>query len=235
MAYKNKEDAQRYYQEYYYRKFGHYPVPFTKRTPEGKLAHERDMRKIWYYNNIEKAKLTAKKSREKHKEQRKLDNKLWLEKNKDWSKEYHKIYNKKWYQDNKETRSLQIKKYAQEHKKEIVGYVQKYAKKYPQKVKDYNKKFWITSAGAYRSIANRAKKWEGLLITLEEFKNISSKPCTYCGENKERIGIDRIDNLKGYTIENSTSCCKLCNFMKKTMTVNEFLTHIKKISEHNKT
>ena len=73
-----------------------------------------------------------------------------------------------------------------------------------------------------------------LEITLEDFTEIVSKPCEYCGEEKERRGIDRKDNTLGYTKENSASACKICNYMKKTMTVQDFLYHVKKIAEHTR-
>jgi flagellar biosynthesis GTPase FlhF len=224
MAYKNKQDADKYYQEYYFRKYGHYPKPLIRKSKEEKLAKKR----AWTKANADKEKAYAKKSRKKHKEQRKLDHKLWLEKNKDWSREYHKQYNKQWYQKNKVKRSLQLKQYQQTHRKEAVKYTQAYVKRNSQKVKDYNKKYGQTSIGVYRYIVVRAKKWVGIIITLEEFKKIISNPCVYCGENKNRRGIDRIDNSKGYTVENSAPCCKVCNYMKRTMTVMEFLMHIKK-------
>lgn len=56
--------------------------------------------------------------------------------------------------------------------------------------------------------------------------------CSYCGI-KEKLGIDRVDNSVGYTKENSVPCCKLCNFMKKAMSRNDFLSRIKKIYEFN--
>ena len=72
-------------------------------TKEEKLAKKRE----WYYKNIDKVKLSSKKSREKHKEKRKLDTKLWLEKNKEYSKEYHKQYHREWYKKNKTKRDQQ--------------------------------------------------------------------------------------------------------------------------------
>src|SRR3990167_5146505 len=68
-----------------------------------------------------------------------------------------------------------------------------------------------------------------VLLSLNKFTEIVSRPCIYCGESKERRGIDRIDNSIGYTKENSAPCCKICNYMKKTMTVSNFLAHVKKI------
>ena len=58
----------------------------NKATREQKLAGKRK----WYYDNIEKVKASSKKSREKHKDQRKLDNKNWVEKNKKYLSTYRK-------------------------------------------------------------------------------------------------------------------------------------------------
>jgi len=69
-------------------------------------------------------------------------------------------------------------------------------------------------------------------ISFEQFCKIIDNVCCYCGESEKRIGVDRIDNTKGYTIENSAPCCTLCNMMKKAMTVNDFLSHIKKIQTY---
>lgn len=71
-------------------------------------------------------------------------------------------------------------------------------------------------------------------ITKEEFKSLVTSDCYYCGidyknSNKSIYndfwevrynGIDRVDNTKGYTTENCVSCCKNCNFEKKTVTPN---------------
>lgn len=47
-------------------------------------------------------------------------------------------------------------------------------------------------------------------------------------------GIDRIINNQGYTIENCVPCCQSCNWMKKDLTEQEFLNHIKQISSYRK-
>ena len=100
------------------------------------------------------------------------------------------------------------------------------------------------------------------LLSKEEFRALTSKDCVYCGEkpkkshqtkhnyttkdgNKKSVtsngeykynGIDRVDNTKSYTIENCVTCCYVCNYMKRTMSVSEFQNHITKIfnwMEHN--
>jgi len=65
-----------------------------------------------------------------------------------------------------------------------------------------------------------------------EFWSLWQKPCTYCGSDINTIGLDRIDSSKGYTLDNVTPCCARCNEMKMADTVNEWLSHMKKVVEH---
>jgi hypothetical protein len=67
-------------------------------------------------------------------------------------------------------------------------------------------------------------------LTLEEFAKLWNKPCTYCAEPVEGIGIDRIDNSKGYTIDNTCSCCTICNMMKHKMSQEDFINKCKQIA-----
>lgn len=69
-------------------------------------------------------------------------------------------------------------------------------------------------------------------LTREQFNDFIYKNCIYCGEPSK--GIDRVDNSKGYTLENSVSCCGRCNIMKNDMTVFEFINKCKVIYENSK-
>ena len=101
--------------------------------------------------------------------------------------------------------------------------------------------------GAYK----RAAHLRGLTfeLTKEQFMDIVSKPCIYCGVDKSQIyrknnphrngmfkytGIDRYDNTKGYTVENCVPCCTKCNRMKLDMTPDEMLAQMKKIIANEK-
>lgn len=97
----------------------------------------------------------------------------------------------------------------------------------------------------YSAYRYNAKKAERLFdITFNEFVEITSKNCSYCGgKPQNRIktkeaepyiynGIDRVDNSLGYIKENCVPCCGKCNLMKRGMTVVEFISHIKKIYKH---
>lgn len=71
------------------------------------------------------------------------------------------------------------------------------------------------------------------LIDIEFYKNnIFNKNCYYCGDKYDGIGIDRIDNEKGYIEGNCVPCCGKCNKMKQQMTFNSFIEHCKKIIKH---
>lgn len=46
------------------------------------------------------------------------------------------------------------------------------------------------------------------------FKNIVTKPCSYCGDIIDNIGCDRIDNNKGHLQNNVIPCCNTCNWVR---------------------
>lgn len=231
MAFKNKEDELAYYRKYYLEKKKHkyVPHPRVKQTKEDKLAKKRE----WYANNLEKVRLQAKKSREKHKEQRKLDHKLWLEKNKEKVREYLVNYSPKWYQKNKLKHDERGKLWLKNNPEKAKAIRERFKANNPDKIKDYFVKYEKQNKAKFRMVKHSAKtrNYEFALST-ENFENIVNKPCKYCGEDNKRMGIDRIDNTKGYTLENSAPCCTNCNMMKKALTVESFLSHIKKIQTY---
>lgn len=69
-------------------------------------------------------------------------------------------------------------------------------------------------------------------ISFDEFMSFWQKPCFYCKNEMQAIGLDRIDNNIGYHITNIVSCCICCNIMKSTKTVKEFLEQIIKINQN---
>ena len=84
-------------------------------------------------------------------------------------------------------------------------------------------------------------------LSRNDFKKLTKQNCYYCGakpNQKNRIpqyygdyiynGVDRINNDKGYELDNVVSCCGMCNRMKNKYSYNEFLEHIQKISSYYK-
>lgn len=98
-----------------------------------------------------------------------------------------------------------------------------------------------------RGASERNFPWE---LVEEDFETIIQQPCYFCGQEPEfhisdqrfnktntpflRNGIDRLDPTKGYTKENSVSCCSMCNRMKSNYSITDFYEKIKRIYEkHN--
>lgn len=73
-------------------------------------------------------------------------------------------------------------------------------------------------------------------ITQDEFLNIVKNNCYLCNKtnNNNTLGLDRVDNDKGYIIDNCKSCCKYCNYMKNKNELSKFLAHIQKIVKYTK-
>lgn len=81
--------------------------------------------------------------------------------------------------------------------------------------------------GYKRHARDRNLVWD---LCYDDVKRIINEPCFYCGAEKTNTkitknckegysynGIDRVDNSKGYTIDNVVSCCKRCNTAKSNM------------------
>ena len=90
---------------------------------------------------------------------------------------------------------------------------------------------------------HRGLSWE---LTEEQFRSLTQSPCYYTGEKPSNVkkvrsgeeyvynGIDRLDNSKGYVIENCVPCCFEINAMKSDMTVQHFVSLCAKVSERIK-
>lgn len=165
------------------------------------------------------------KNKEKIDEQHRVRRVIRGESYKKGRREYHK----KWYQKNKVNKDAKSREWAKNHKGRMVEIVQKYTRNNKEKVASYGKRFDQTFEGKYRLLKHRHdKRWKENVIEFQAFKLLASINCSYCGEYTNK-GIDRVENDKGYTKQNSAPCCKICNYMKRTMTKEEFLEHIEKI------
>lgn len=86
-------------------------------------------------------------------------------------------------------------------------------------------------------------------LTFPEFKKLITDPCHYCGivgsRAKKRTckmvtkyihinGIDRVDNNKGYILDNCVTACRTCNQAKHTNDVNYFKSWIERTYNHLK-
>ena len=76
---------------------------------------------------------------------------------------------------------------------------------------------------------NAKKRGIEFSITRMEFLKFWQKPCFYCGDKIDTIGIDRINNSVGYNKDNVIPCCIRCNIAKNDDTMEKFLNRCKRI------
>ena len=77
------------------------------------------------------------------------------------------------------------------------------------------------------------KNGKELGITQEEFLSFWQEDCTYCGTPTPTSNLDRLDNSRGYFMDNIVPCCVPCNKAKNTMDKDEYLTHCMKVLRFN--
>lgn len=92
-----------------------------------------------------------------------------------------------------------------------------------------------------KSASNRGYSFE---LSEEEFKRLTSSNCFYCdlkpnaifvphkssgSSEKARIrasyihnGIDRVNNNKGYTLDNCVTACSVCNYSKRLLSIEQW-------------
>lgn len=97
-------------------------------------------------------------------------------------------------------------------------------------------------------VSNAFKRGFPFNITFDEFNELISQPCYYCGQEPyvhksmlkranmnepmlKCVGIDRIDSSNYYYLDNCVPCCTRCNLMKNTLSRDEFLSHVHKIEQ----
>jgi len=119
--------------------------------------------------------------------------------------------------------------------------IQKIYRDPPNRLAYGESSFYALLAGYKKSAANRSMEFT---LSDEQFLQLTVCDCHYCGvEPSQKFktstgfgpyiynGIDRIDNNIGYVIENCVSCCKKCNFLKRSSTSSEFIEHCHRVSD----
>lgn len=74
---------------------------------------------------------------------------------------------------------------------------------------------------------NSNKRSREFALTFDQFMTFWQKPCRYCTEAIPTIGLDRLDNTKGYLLTNIVPCCSECNRIRSNkFTYQEMITCI---------
>lgn len=84
-------------------------------------------------------------------------------------------------------------------------------------------------------------------LDTNQFRRLTQGNCFYCGDKPNALfkpkspnggylsnGVDRTDNSIGYTVENSVTCCRVCNQMKSDRSYEDFITQCWKITRGHK-
>ena len=150
------------------------------------------------------------------KQKKSQDYKKWFEKN----KEKKKSYNKKWRDNNKDHCSQYGKNYLSLHREDLKKYNHQWYVSNIENEKFKESKFARTIDRRFYNLKKRAKKKNILCsLLIEQYKQIIISPCYYCNNFLCEIvaaggGLDRLDNTRGYELDNVVSCGKICNSIK---------------------
>ena len=91
--------------------------------------------------------------------------------------------------------------------------------------------------------AGATKRGYSFNLTKDQLRKLTSSDCYYCKKppsNKQRQfngsggeyiynGVDRMDNNKGYSLENCLPCCSICNHAKHNLTYDQFVEMVVRI------
>ena len=118
------------------------------------------------------------------------------------------------------------------------------------------KPFLVGDAASFRNLfavykGSAKKDQRSFELSEITFRELTSSNCFYCGVEPSKPyrrprnkfsktdspvylcnGIDRIDSAIGYTEDNCVSCCETCNYMKRSLPQDVFLSHVRAIVKH---
>jgi len=125
------------------------------------------------------------------------------------------------------------------YKNRKINIARKWKQNNKEKIKEYNDKTKFIVKRRYsgsKSQARRRKKdWN---INFEDYSKLISKNCIYCKKsikNKTGVGLDRLDNSKGYVLSNVVTCCGDCNSIRgDKLTHEETIVVIEAVLKHRK-
>lgn len=92
-------------------------------------------------------------------------------------------------------------------------------------------------------------------LSDDQFRGLTKENCHWCGIEPARVsyssgrwdyeeadrrgfipyiynGVDRIDSIEGYTLDNCVACCRQCNWAKRELTEEEFISWLVRAANH---
>jgi hypothetical protein len=130
------------------------------------------------------------------------------------------------------------KRYYLKHRTKILKKYKKYYATNKEQIlrrlkKNYSRGYYYTHPEKFNTLKVRYSfsklraKNRGLdfNLTFNDYTILLNKPCFYCLESLSHtgVGLDRIDNSKGYQLDNVLPCCGRCNTSRRdNFTVEEW-------------
>jgi hypothetical protein len=93
-----------------------------------------------------------------------------------------------------------------------------------------------TSCSYNRYTIRASNKNLEFILSKDEFDTLKCQPCYLCGKqsNSQHLnGVDRLDNNKGYTLDNVKSCCFGCNHIKRNYVLKDVFNKFMAIYSFN--
>lgn len=151
-----------------------------------------------------------------------------------------KVYNLSHLKEKADYDAVHRVAYCISHRKEIAAYYIAHR----EEIAAYSKARYASSAGnASRKIYNQSPKARAsnykqnarrrnlpFELSDREAFDLFTSPCYWCGG--PGFGIDRVRNDLGYIAGNCVPCCTYCNRAKLDHSVEEFIEHCRKVTEH---
>lgn len=78
---------------------------------------------------------------------------------------------------------------------------------------------------------DKKKGFEGNDLTIDFIVRSISKGCVYCGEDRLRMTLDRVDGTLAHTQDNVVVCCIRCNYLRGSMPYAAWLHLVPSIKE----
>lgn len=102
-----------------------------------------------------------------------------------------------------------------------------------KKINEANRAWQKTVKGRFASYKRGARNRDlPFELSFKQFEDFWGKPCEYCGDKIETIGLDRVNPEAGYTLDNVKSCCTICNRMKLNHSLENWLIYMSKVLRH---
>jgi hypothetical protein len=136
-------------------------------------------------------------------------------------------------------KSCTHKDYIKSRDKGVIN-AKRYLEEHPEKRQEYNRlnrERKTEPRRRYSRYKQNAKiRNLELRLTIEEFTELTSKGCYYCGFNNPEVpnGLDRLDSSRGYLSSNVVPCCRVCNKMKGTLQRDAFIERVRKIEQQHR-